>query len=37
MYNKIWLWAWTTKAKLKEVLGLELSDFEDFIIEIGLY
>lgn len=36
MYNRIWIWAITSKAKLKESLGLELTDFEDFLIEIGL-
>ena len=37
MYNKIWIWALTTKAKLKEAIGIRLTPFEDFLIEIGLY
>lgn len=37
MYNRLWIWALTTKAKLKECLGIKLTDFEDFLIEIGLY
>ena len=37
MYNKIWIFALTKKAKIKEALGLRLTPFEDFLIEIGLY
>jgi hypothetical protein len=37
MYNKIWFWALNTKALIKEAIGLKLTDFERFIIEIGLY
>ena len=37
MYNRVWIWILTTKAKLKEAMGLRLTPWEDFLIEIGLY
>ena len=37
MYNRVWIWVLTTKAKLKEAMGLRLTPWEDFLIEIGLY
>lgn len=37
MKNRIWIfWHWI-KARIKEALGLKLTPFEDFMIEIGLY
>lgn len=37
MYNKIWFAVVRFKARLKEAVGAELSPWEDFVIEIGLY
>ena len=37
MKNRIWIFLVTTKARLKEAIGLKLTPFEDFMIEIGLY
>ncbi len=37
MKTKIWLAFERTKARLKEAMGLKLSPWEDFMIEIGLY
>lgn len=37
MKNKIWIWLVMKRAELKEALGLELTDWEDFLIRIGLY
>lgn len=36
MYNRIWFLGLRTKALFKEAIGLKLTDFERFIIEIGL-
>lgn len=36
MKNKIWFGAIRMKARIKEALGLKLSPWEDFVIEIGL-
>ena len=36
MYNKIWFAMIRAKARIKEAVGLKLSPWEDFIIEIGL-
>jgi len=37
MKNNIWFAVIRTKARVKEALGLRLSPWEDFLIEIGLY
>lgn len=37
MKNKIWFAIIRTKARVKEALGLKISPWEDFVIEIGLY
>ena len=36
MHNRIWFWGLRTKALFKEAIGMKLTDFEKFIIEIGL-
>lgn len=36
MYNRIWFVVNRTKARIKEAIGLRLSPWEDFLIEIGL-
>ena len=37
MRNRIWIWWETFKAETKDALGLKLTEWEDFIIRIGLY
>ncbi len=37
MYNRIWFWTLNMKARIKETIGLKLTPWEDFLIEIGLY
>jgi len=37
MYNKLWFGTLRLKARIKEAVGLKLSPWEDFLIEIGLY
>jgi len=36
MKNKIWFSMERMKARIKEALGLRLTPWEDFVIEIGL-
>lgn len=37
MKNRIWIFGLTLKARLKDALGMKLTNFEQFLIEIGLY
>ena len=37
MYNRVWIFSLRLKARIKEALGIRLTAFEDFMIEIGLY
>ncbi len=37
MFNRIWMWAITQKARFKDAVGLKTTNFEDFLLEIRLY
>ena len=37
MRNKIWFRYWNLKGRIKEALGMKLTPFEDFMVEIRLY
>lgn len=37
MYNRIWFWTLNAKARVKDAMGMKLTPWEQFLIEIGLY
>lgn len=37
MMNKIWMASITAKARLKEALGMKLTNMDNFLLEIRLY
>ncbi len=36
MYNRIWFALNLIRAKIKKVIGVKMTDWDKFIIEIGL-
>lgn len=36
MFNKIWFYGQFLKAALKDAIGIKLSSYEEFILDIGL-
>jgi len=37
MFNRIWIGYWNLRGRIKEALGIKLTPFEDFMVEIRLY